>query len=252
MPASIRPWLRTITVLVTALAVYVATALFVAWLSGDAIIGAAASNIVIGILALAHRRFSSGSFLAKELPATSEARTPHWWAMVGIALILAWLAGQLISMVVYDLFGDPVFDAHNQAQSTTPVLILLVTSLFLAPLGEESLMRGIAYTEVRRHWPPWAAAFVTTMVFALMHGNLVQIVLTVPLGILLAFVYEATGRLWPVIGMHVLFNFASVITPRASMEKVANPALAIAGLATFVVVLFVVYPRNRQDATQDA
>lgn len=103
-------------------------------------------------------------------------------------------------------------------------------------------MRGIAYPVLRRHWSPLASAFVTAMVFAILHGNLVQIVLTVPLGILLAFVYEAAQRLWPVVLIHVVFNFAASFVPTKLVEGIANPATIISLFVAVGLLLFALTP----------
>ena len=129
--------------------------------------------------------------------------------------------------------------------------LLLLTAVILAPLGEESLLRGIAFPALRRHWPPLASAFVTAAVFSVLHGNLVQIVLTVPLGILLAFVYEGAQRLWPVVTAHVLFNLAGFLVPKQLVAVLANPAMVLVLAAAALLLLFALTPgryAKREDA----
>lgn len=235
-----RAWGKTIAVLGGSLATYVATALLVTLLTGDAIAGAAVSNLVIAALAIIYRWRSTGTPLAQAPRA--RALTVSFWITAASGLVLCWVAGQSTAMWVYETWGSQGFDAANSAKTASPLWLLVMTMLILAPLGEECLMRGIAFPALRKHWPPLAAAFVTAMVFSLLHGNLVQIVLTVPLGILLAFVYEAAQRLWPVVIMHVLFNMAAYIVPKELVGNIAHPPMIAALALAVMLVLFALTP----------
>lgn len=235
-----RAWLRTIAVLAGTLAIYVALALVGTLLTGDAIVGAAMSNVAAAVVAIAYRWRSTGTPLA---PAPrARARTVGFWVAAIAALVVCWTAGQAAALWVYSTWGSAAFDAVNSTKMHSPALLVVITAVILAPLGEEALIRGTAYPALRRHWPPLASAFVTASVFALLHGNLVQIVLTVPLGILLAFVYEAAQRLWPVVIMHVLFNLASSIVPPELVRGLAHPVMILCLTAAVVTLLFALIP----------
>lgn len=229
-------WDKTFAVVACALVLYVGVALGVTLLTGDAIAGAAASNLAAFIAALGYRRWSTGTVFAG--PRRSYAKSRKFWGLVGAGLVVCWLAGQTASAWVYATWGSEAYDATRAAKGDSPVLLLFIAALILAPVGEEALMRGIAYPALRKHWPPWAAAFLTATVFALLHGNLVQIVLAVPIGILLAFVYEATQRLWTVIAMHAAFNFAASFVPSSVARSLAEPP--IIGVLIVLVALVLV------------
>lgn len=237
---SARAWGRTLLVLAAGLAVYVGVALAVTALTSDAILGAAVSDLVAAVLAIAYRWRSTGTPLAGE--PRPRARTVGFWMTAAVALAVCWTAGQAAASWVYATVGSAGFDAVSSDQEAASLPLLLLTAVVLAPLGEESLMRGIAYPALRRHWPPLASAFVTSAVFSILHGNLVQIALTIPLGILLAFVYEGAQRLWPVVTMHVLFNIAGFIVPKRLVEGIATPAMIGVLAAAAAVLLFALAP----------
>jgi membrane protease YdiL (CAAX protease family) len=239
-PATARSWGRTIAILGGSLAAYVAATLLVTVLTGDAIAGAAVSALVVTALALVYRWRSTGTPLAG--PPKPRALTPSFWITAVAGLTLCWVAGQTAAAWVYSTWGSAGYDAVNATKMDSPVWLVVATALILAPLGEESLMRGIAYPALRRHWPPLASAFVTAMVFALLHGNVVQIALTVPLGLLLAFVYEAAQRLWPVVVMHVVFNVAASFIPKTLVEGIAQLPMVIALAVAVALVLFALTP----------
>lgn len=239
-PPRARAWGKTIAIIAGALALYVGVALSVAALSGDAILGAAVSNLTAAVLAIAHRWRATGTPLAG--PPRARARTSAFWVTAAAALIVCWTAGQAAAAWVYSAVGSAGFDAVSATQHKSSVPLLLLTAVILAPLGEESLLRGIAYPALRKHWPPLASAFVTAAVFSILHGNLVQIVLTVPLGVLLAFVYEGSQRLWPVVTMHVLFNLVGFIIPKSLVADIANLPMVLVLAAAAVLLLFALTP----------
>ncbi|MCI4659688.1 CPBP family intramembrane glutamic endopeptidase [Cryobacterium zhongshanensis] len=249
LPPGVRAWGKTIAILGGSLAIYVAAALLVTLLTGDAIAGAAVSALVVAVLRIVYRWRSTGTPLA---PAPKpRALTVGFWLTAAAGLIICWVAGQTAASWVYATWGSRTFDAVNSAKVDSPIWLVALTVLFLAPIGEESLIRGIAYPALRKHWPPLAAAFVTAMVFSLLHGNLVQIVLTVPLGLLLAFVYEASQRLWPVVFMHVLFNIAASFVPKELVEGIARPPMVIALAVAVALVLFALTPGRYAVETRD-
>lgn len=244
LPPRARAWAKTVAILGGSLAAYAAVALLVTVLTGDVVAGAAASDVAVFVLAIAYRWRSTGTPLAG--PPRPRARTVSFWVAAAAGLLACWFAGQTAAAWVYTTWGSKEFDAVNAAKLDSPAWLVVLTALILAPIGEESLMRGIAFPALRRHWSPLASAFVTAMVFAILHGNLVQIVLTVPLGILLAFVYEAAQRLWPVVLMHILFNFAASFVPTKLVDGIANPATIISLLVAVGLLLFALAPGRYQ------
>ena len=245
LPASAIAWGKTLGVIAGALALYVGVTFLVTGLTGDPVAGAAASNLAVLTAAILYRRVSTGSVMAG--PPRPRATTPGFWAAALAGLVAVWLAGQSAAMWVYSQVGDPAYEAVASAKLDSPAWLLLLTSLVLAPIGEESLLRGVAYPALRRHWPPLAAAFVTASVFALLHMNLVQVVLTIPLGILLAFVYEAAQRLWPVIALHMLFNLAAAVVPVGFVAHIAQPPMIVAALLASTVALYALRPGRYPD-----
>lgn len=246
----LKPWAKTAMVLFFALAAYLGAAMITIMLTGDAVLGAAVSAVIIALGFLGYRYWRTGNPLAPDAVPGEPVRSAHFWGWAVLGMILCWTTGQTLSRWAYTKWGDPAFDAGSAVQEQTPVVLLLFTVLILAPLGEEALMRGIAYGELRRRIPPVFAAIATSLMFAVLHQNMVQIVLTVPLGILLAFVYEQTGRLWPVVILHMAFNTASVFTPLDVVERAATLPFIITSALALVVVLCMLAPQDTDSEQQ--
>lgn len=236
-----RGWLSSLAVITGALVLYLGAALAAGLLSGSPAIGSAAANAVLFAAGLLWRRWTRQS--GDRLPGDSgsAARSPGFWPLALTGLVLCWLVGQAAAVWLYGLLGSRNFDEYTSAKAGTPVLLMLLVALVLAPLGEEMLMRGVVYPRLRFHMRPLAAAALSSAVFSLMHLNLVQIAATVPLGFLLAAVYEQTGRLTPGILMHAAFNVASVVVPPAFVAGISSLTFVMLGGAVLSLLMIRLY-----------
>ena len=103
----------------------------------------------------------------------------------------------------------------------------LLYTVIGAPVTEEILCRGLILRQVRRTGSEWAAILVSGLAFAIIHGNIFQMVFTLPLGILLGYVAVKLGSVLPSILLHAAFNASNYIPdlldrliPRAAQEEV--------------------------------
>ncbi len=233
-----RSWAAILAQCAGGLLLYVAASFAVGLLSGSPVLGAAVAGPVVLGAVVAWRRWSFGAWSSR--PVSAQARETQFWAFALFGLVMCFLGGQSLAVWLYVEYGSPVFDSAQSAQNAVPVALLLFALVVAAPAGEEALMRGLVYPLLRRRWPVLVSALVSSAVFAALHGNLVQLAVALPLGMLSAFVYEHVGRLWPVIVLHALFNLASVLVPVYLVEAMATPAVfstALAGAASALVAL---------------
>lgn len=222
------------------LALYVAVSLSVALLSGSAVLGAVVSGLLTLGAVVAWRRWQRGT--SAPGPLSARAQDPGFWGLVLFGMVLCFFGGQSLALWLHDRYGSSGFDSVQGAQNAVPVLLLLFAMVVAAPAGEEALMRGLVYPLLRRRWPVVVSALVSSLVFAVLHGNLVQIAVALPLGVLLAFVYEHVNRLWPVVVLHALFNLASALVPMSLIEVLATPAVFSIALFGAAAVLVAVHP----------
>ena len=116
----------------------------------------------------------------------------------------------------------------------------LAMTLFVAiipALLEEIAIRGVLLQPLRRFGDKFAI-FVSALIFALLHGNMVQVPYTIVAGIYFGYVAVATGSLWPSIILHFLNNFYSVIVTAAdsNLSGGAAKVLTILILAIMTIV----------------
>jgi len=87
-------------------------------------------------------------------------------------------------------------------------VLIAISAVVLAPLAEEVFFRGVLQSMLRRYTSrPWVAVVGTSLAFAAVHFSTPQnLPALFALSIVLGYNYERTGRLTPVIGIHLLFN----------------------------------------------
>ncbi|HXT35225.1 MAG TPA: CPBP family intramembrane glutamic endopeptidase [Chloroflexota bacterium] len=82
----------------------------------------------------------------------------------------------------------------------------IVTGVILTPLAEELLFRGVLYQSLRRTMPLGGAALVSALVFAGMHFTLSLFIPLTFMGLVLAWLYERSGSLFPGMLVHACNN----------------------------------------------
>ena len=85
-------------------------------------------------------------------------------------------------------------------------IYLGVVAIFLAPVAEEMLFRGILYPAVKQAGFPHLALWGTSLLFAAIHTNLVTFVPLMVLALVLTALYERTNNLLAPITAHAMFN----------------------------------------------
>jgi membrane protease YdiL (CAAX protease family) len=86
-----------------------------------------------------------------------------------------------------------------------------VVAVFLAPLAEEMLFRGILYPTLKQSGFPRAAWWVTSLLFAGAHFNKLSFLPLAIFSVVLIYLYEKTGSLWASITAHGVFNLANFV-----------------------------------------
>lgn len=124
----------------------------------------------------------------------------------GAVLNVVW-SGVLNRLHIYDYFS-------NQTQETlleSGLWIQLIGLGLLVPAAEELIFRGLIYRRMKHQLPVWAAVFFSGALFALYHGNMIQIIFAFPMALALALVYEKGGLLVYPILFHMGANLVAVL-----------------------------------------
>lgn len=110
----------------------------------------------------------------------------------------------------------------------------LVLYGLISPLAEEVVFRGVIYNRLRRLYNPAIGIAASGLLFGAFHGNLVQGVYGACLGMLMAYLYEKSGKFGMPFLFHAVANLAVYTTAR--MEGVQALLLTPAGCAAMLAV----------------
>ncbi len=134
---------------------------------------------------------------------------------VGVLVLpVMWMLQFLSQSVMEWLKLNPVAQAavkelQDSALSTPEKILFGVFTILLAPIAEEALFRGILYPTIKQAGHPRWALWGTSVLFGIMHFNMVSLVPLILLAVLLAFLYEASNSLLAPIATHCMFNAAN-------------------------------------------
>jgi membrane protease YdiL (CAAX protease family) len=130
------------------------------------------------------------------------------WAAVGVV-------GYLVFVGVYSAILTPdgeqsVTEDLGADESTLGLVAAGLVVIAVAPVAEEFFFRGFFYRALRSRLSVLAAAAIDGVVFGLIHFSGSETLELLPilaaLGFMFCLVYERTGTLYTVIGLHALNN----------------------------------------------
>lgn len=95
---------------------------------------------------------------------------------------------------------------------------MIFSIIFLVPIVEEFLFRGLLQNWLKQIWGMKPAIIIASIIFALFHfsysqgiGNIELLTSLFVLSCFLGFIYEREGSLWAPIGLHMTFNAISTL-----------------------------------------
>ena len=115
----------------------------------------------------------------------------------------------LISIVSKQLL--PEFTEQQQVQDLRASFFEIISRdgiiiIFLAPIMEEVVFRGLFYAALKSYFPWIVSLIFSSVVFSLIHENILAFTLLFSLSLLLTFIYELYGKLFYPILIHSCFN----------------------------------------------
>lgn len=143
------------------------------------------------------------------------------FANISLYGVLLAIACSALFYFILDKGLDPIFEKlfpsskENYQQAIQSInaapLISLLDFCILAPVIEEVLMRGFLLEGLSINYGKIAALIISSVLFALLHFNLLQIVPSFICGIILGLLYFRTGSLFSCILAHAGYNLISYI-----------------------------------------
>ncbi|MBR4282130.1 MAG: CPBP family intramembrane metalloprotease [Clostridia bacterium] len=124
------------------------------------------------------------------------------------------IGGMLSDIVAFVLPTSSAILEISQSPNPTSYsewIALILYSAAIPALVEEFVFRGVMLNSLRRYGDAIAIWFSAIM-FALVHGNFLQIAVTLPAGLFLGFITVCSGNIWVAVALHFANNFIACIT----------------------------------------
>jgi membrane protease YdiL (CAAX protease family) len=148
--------------------------------------------------------------------------TGPWFLVAIIALLMSYLFNGALHGIVSPIETTAVQQTTNNAPARSinnySLGYLLALLIFIAPATaviEEVAFRGALYGWLRRNLGPMIGILISALIFGFFHlrfinpGGTIGLIATLQVvmgGVILAYLYEKSGSLWPSIYMHSLNN----------------------------------------------
>ncbi len=160
-------------------------------------------------------------------PEPKRLRVRHFLLFFAVSYAVMYLAnllGVAINLLTDSLLGRSSAAGATEVIAESPLLYTLLFAVVLGPAVEELMFRRLILSRLRPFGDGFAI-LVTALAFGFFHGNLSQFFYAFAVGLLLGWLYTATGRLvYPTL-LHICLNFAGSILPLLLTRAVDSEAL---------------------------
>lgn len=126
-----------------------------------------------------------------------------------LSIILGVTLSIIYNFIVYNL--NEIYSFTNLYSGNTNIIIAIISTGIIGPIIEEYMIRGIMYNELKQKYSTMKSIIITTIIFSLLHFNLVQIIYALILGFILIYMYEKTNNIKIPIILHMTSNIVTTI-----------------------------------------
>lgn len=141
----------------------------------------------------------------------TKANTAVGTIKIPVTIVLAVTASVAVNIFFILLHLTETSEAYAQTAGHQ-YSVVFPFALFLygiiSPLAEEIVFRGIIYNRMKKHMPVVLSIILSALLFGLYHGNLVQAVYGLCMGMLIAYTYEKFGGFFYAFLFHAAANIA--------------------------------------------
>lgn len=129
-------------------------------------------------------------------------------------LVLMGLSLNVVTGLVLSLVPEEWMSAYEASSSMVtsghPVVMVLAT-VIAAPVIEEIIFRGLAYTRMKKGMPTAVAVILSSALFGVAHGQWVWMLYAFVFGLVLVWAFEHTKSLLANILLHLSYNGCAML-----------------------------------------
>lgn len=129
-------------------------------------------------------------------------------------LVLMGLSLNVVTGLVLSLVPEEWMSAYEESSSMVtsgnPVVMVLAT-VIMAPIIEEIIFRGLAYTRMKKGMPTAVAVILSSALFGVAHGQWIWMLYAFAFGLMLVWVFEHTKSLLANVLLHLSYNGCAML-----------------------------------------
>lgn len=171
----------------------------------------------------------------------------------GVGICMAANIISTIFIAIASLFGFQLSSPELPLPTDTAGMFLtFVRAVIVAALAEELALRGYTLGHIREKYGDAFAVGVTAVIFAIMHGNLVQSPFALIAGAAIGYFTVKTGTLWVGIFIHMVNNLISlcsayIIELQGQETGALLYTVAVYGLSFIGIICSLIFVINNKD-----
>lgn len=225
----------------------------VATLLPDGVDSAVTILALWGLILICARMFEGKKTFAEMLSHGGVRKVPP------AVLIFAFCAGAGLNLAFSGLLSllplpEELVESYTNAsaQYQEPSNALMFETVFLVPVLEETVFRGLIGDRLGRFTPKWLAVPFAALIFAVMHGDLLWCSYAFLSGLILTWMYFYCHSILPCIAFHLAFNASNYlwvkILPLPDETWAYSLSLALGTLicAVFMIMLVICMMKRRK------
>ena len=158
--------------------------------------------------------------------------------------VMAIIGGAGIAIILNILIGltgisgiDNTFQEISEAIKSTPIVITIICAGIIIPIVEEIIFRGLIFNRIKFQYNLTAAMLISSVVFGIYHGNIIQGIYATMLGVCLAYTYNKTKNILIPIFIHISANTS--VLGLSSLVENDDSALTV-GIMVLVTLIFAI------------
>ncbi len=184
--------------------------------------------------------------------------------IVVILMIASGISLQVLSTGILNIIDryhpellEHYHDMVSHSFSLSNGSIRVFTVMFMAPIAEELVFRGISLAAARSAFSFKGAGVIavilSALLFGLAHGNAVQFCYAFPVGIILALVTVWSSSLIPSILLHITINVSSYMMDYIPAIWFGIPVIIISAIiaAVCITCIYLVIHRSQKQSSSD-
>lgn len=105
-----------------------------------------------------------------------------------------------------DILQSSTYEKVSNTQYSVSMITGVIVFGIITPVAEELVFRGAIYNRLKRYFSPLIAIIVSSFIFGIYHGNMVQLIYATIMGVCMALIYEVCGKLSAPVLFHAGAN----------------------------------------------